>query len=168
LEKYDGYQVVICFLLAFFFLDASSVQADNVAQCENDSQVCTQLLKIQVPQFSQPDECYEQAKNFLKSEYAAKRSRTEGSYREFMLLTEGMENFKQCREFLQRLADKTKTCELQDAKLIFSDNEKESLDQSYYSYQTCQDLEKSKVQSKTSGSPLKKDIPSGDEKQTTR
>lgn len=160
-EKYDGIQITTCFVLAFFFLDAPSVQADDISTCQNDHQVCAQVLKVRLPGSSAPDKCYEEAKVYLKSEYGKKRANSEGSFKEYMRITEGIEKFKQCREFLQNLFDQTQTCELQGAKLIFEDKEKESLDQSYFSYQTCQDLEKKKASTKTPGGAIKNDISSG-------
>ncbi len=161
MEKYDGIQITTCFVLAFFFLDAPRVQADDVSTCQNDHQVCAQVLKVRLPRYTAPDKCYEDAKVYLKSEFEKKRANSEGSFKEYMRITEGIEKFNECREFLQSLFDKTQTCELQDAKLIFEDKEKESLDQSYFSYQTCQDLEKTKASAKAPGGAIKNDISSG-------
>jgi hypothetical protein len=105
----------------------------------NTIKVCQEILKIQKPRGITPDKCYNQSKDYLKF-----RNDILGSAQRYFMLSERDRTQEVCRAFLHDVVDYIKTNELADAKELFENDKAQSLDQSYYSYQSCSDKDKAK------------------------
>lgn len=116
----------------------SSVALANTAADVKTIKVCQRLQKIAKPKGITPDKCYGQAGEYLKTK---KIKIMTGSYQAYFALSSEDKTQVTCASFLKAVVASTQEQELDEAKELFENDKAQSLDQAYYSYQTCMDKE---------------------------
>lgn len=105
----------------------------------NTIKVCRRMGAVLKPKGITSDACYNQAKKFLKEKKVQVMA---GSYQAYFALAEKDKTQTVCYNFFKELVQSTQEFELEDAKMLFENDKGQSLDQSYFSYQTCADNDK--------------------------
>lgn len=127
------------FLKYAFVAAATLISLTSYAQSTENPEVvrvCRYLSHIPHPQNITPDQCYDQAKNYLLQNNIKIMT---GSYEAYFALSEDDPSQKVCRTFLVNVVRSTQRLELSDARAIYGDDRAQSLDRAYYSYQLCEE-----------------------------
>lgn len=128
--------------LGFLVLNCVSFSTAFAAEEKSDTKtiiVCRNLSKIIKPKGITPDGCYDQARDYLKEKGIKIMT---GSYQAYFALSGEDKSQDVCRNFLKDVVISTQKVELEEAKMLFEGDRAQSLDQAYYSYQSCMDREK--------------------------
>jgi len=131
----------------------ATTEADIKANAILTAKVCHNMMDIKRPKGIKTSDCYEQAKEFLKAKNIKIML---GSYQAYFALSEKEPKQKICYDFLKDVVTTSQKIELNDAKELFENDKAQSLDQAFYSYQTCDDQRISEQKKNSAGSKTDK------------